>query len=307
MGWSCYKMKKTVINMFCYIVFFGLSLCTGPQTIYLIQNASLLKNSSTGIAKNHYLNPANLENIDSYISFSNNSAIYDLDGQKVSLLNNLDGTNFLFSFESLNSSSIPIYGDSASDENPEGYFDSYWYAFEYAQNVNLSSYFNKFKNIAFGFKIEGSMYKMFTAKSSNYSFSFGFSKALTKQLELGLVINNLGMKNRGNSVDQFSGLYDGSAELGVGINYLTPNELFDFVADVRLRNNILLGKFSINTRFPVFNLSFGSTQYDNYKDFCYGFSLDLNNWKIFYGYLSYGYNDQKPLGNPNAIELTRKF
>ena len=300
-------MKKLSLSMFFCIIFFSQGFGTGQQTIYVIQNASLLQNSSTGLASNHYLNPSNLKNLESYISFSNNSAIYDLEGQKISLLNNLDGNNFLFSFESLNSSSIPIYGNSASDENPEGYFDTYWYAFEYAQNVNLSNYFDKLENIAFGLKIKGSMYKKFTLKESDFSISLGFSKSISKQLQLGLVVNNLGMKSWSTSVNQSSGSYDGSAELGVGVNYLTSNDLINIAADLYSRNNVLISKFSVATNLPIFNLSFGTTHYENYKDFCYGFSIELNNWKIVYGYLSYGYNQQKPLGNPSSIQFARKF
>ena len=118
------------------------------------------------------------------MSFSNNNANFDLKGQKISLLNSSDDSNSLFSFESLSSSSIPIYGQSTSDDGPEGYFDSYWYACEFSRIINMSNYFDLFENITFGFKIKGYMYKLFTLKSSDFSISFGINKKINEQLNL---------------------------------------------------------------------------------------------------------------------------
>ena len=76
-------MKKIIK----YMILFSLGFSTGPQTMYVIQSASLLGSSSTGIALNHNLNPANIELYDKHISFSKNNSIYDLEGQKISYLN----------------------------------------------------------------------------------------------------------------------------------------------------------------------------------------------------------------------------
>tara|TARA_B100001094_G_scaffold190844_1_gene184780 strand:+ start:1455 stop:2357 length:903 start_codon:yes stop_codon:yes gene_type:complete len=300
-------MNKVIVNLFFSIIFFSLGLSTGPQTIYVIQNASLLSSSSTGLAKNHYLNPANLVNLEGYISFSNNNANFDLKGQKISLLNKSGDSNSLFSFESLNSSSIPIYGESTSDDGPEGYFDSYWYACEFSRIINASNYFHLFENVTFGLKIKGYMYKLFTSKSSDYSISFGFNKKINEQLKLGLVVNNIGVKKIDNLSNQISGSYDGREEYGVGIYYLAPNDLFGVATDFYFRNNEVVSKLAVETNFPIFNLSLGSTHYSSYKDFCYGFALDLNNWKIEYGYLTYGDTGQKYLGNPSSIQISRIF
>ena len=307
MGWGCYKMNKIIVNLFFYVVFLSFGLSTGPQTIYVIQNASLLSNSSTGLAKSHYLNPANLVNLNGYVSFSNNNANFDLKGQKISLLNSSDDSNSLFSFESLSSSSIPIYGESTSDDGPEGYFDSYWYACEFSRIINMSDYFDLFKNITFGFKIKGYMYKLFTLKSSDYSISFGINKKINEQLKLGLVVNNIGVKKIDNLSNQISGTYDGREDYGVGVYYLVPNDLFGIAADFYFRNDVVVSKLAFESNFPIFNLSLGSTNYGSYKDFCYGFSLDLNNWNIEYGYLTYDDTGQKYLGNPSSIQISRKF
>ena len=145
-----------------YIIFFSLALCTGPQTIYVVQNASLLANSSTGIAFNHNLNPANLVFNNKYISFSKNNSIHDLDGQKISISNILNEKKSFFSFENLSSSSIPIYEDSApTDDNPIGYFDTYWYAVEFSQSFKLNKYFHK-SNIMLVYKIRKIIFNNFS-------------------------------------------------------------------------------------------------------------------------------------------------
>ena len=164
-------MIQQVSHIIFYILLLSAVFSIGPKSVYVIQNAALLSTSSTGIAKNHYLNPANLRNQSNYISFSNNNLIYDLKGQKFSFVSSSSNNNFLFSFESMKSTNIPIYGNSSSDESSEGYFDSYWYACEFGQNFSLNNFFKNAKDFSFGFKIRGSIYKLFTTKESDYSIN----------------------------------------------------------------------------------------------------------------------------------------
>lgn len=290
-------------NIIKYIIFFSLGLCTGPQTVYVVQNASLLANSSTGIALNHNLNPANIVFNDKYISFSKNNSIHDLEGQKVSILNTFNGEKTFFSFENLSSSSIPIYEDSPPpDDNPVGYFDTYWYAVEFSQSFKFNKDFDP-SNIILGYKIRANLYKLFTEKSTNYSFDIGFRKKINNRLDIGLVLNNVGGESF-HINNQVTGAYDGKVAYGLGVNYNIPNAYIHISSDVYYRNSKVINKISLKTDFPYLNLVFGKTVYSGYSDFSYGLNLDLAGWKFVYGYLSFNDN---AIGNPSSIQIIREF
>ncbi len=299
-------MIQKFLHIIFYIPLLSVVFSIGPKSVYVIQNATLLSTSSTGIAENHYLNPANLKNQSIYMSFSNNNLIYDLKGQKFSFVSSLSNNNFLFSFESMKSTNIPIYGYSSSDESSEGYFDSYWYACEFGQNFSLNNFFKNTKDFSFGFKIRGSIYKLFTAKESDYSINLGFIKKINKQIDIGFVVNNLGMKN-GRSLYNHNSTLDSFEEFGVGVSYLSPNNTFSILSDLYFRDDDLVHKLAVKTNFSMFNFSIGTTHIDSYKDFCYGLSINLNNWEIIYGYLVYGDDEQNTLGSPTSIQFSAKF
>ena len=148
---------------------------------------------------------------------------------------------------------------------------------------------------------------MYTVKESDYSISLGFSKKINQQINLGFAVNNLGMKDRMISNNQNSILYDRFEEFGVGISYLSSSDQFLILSDFYFRNDVLVSKIAINTNFPMFNLSIGTTHNGSYEDLCYGFSLNLNNLEIVYGYLVYGDEEQNVLGNPTSIQFSAKF
>jgi len=283
-----------------------LSFCynTGPQTIYVIQNASLLGSSSTGIALNHNLNPSNIGFLDEHISFSENNSIHDLSGQKISFLSILNDRKSFFSFENLSSSLIPIYGNTPSDDFPLGYFDVYWYALEFARSINLNQYFKIKSNIVLGYKIKANLYKLFTDKASSYYLDLGLNKKINDKLNFGMVINNIGNKKENISNDQISGAYNNDIVLGIGFNYKILNDLASIASDIYYRNNEMIRKISINTNFPYLNFVLGNTAYGNYHDFSYGFSLDIKGWNFVYGYLSL---ENPEIGNPKSIQIIRNF
>ena len=287
-----------------YIIFLALSFCTGPQSIRVIQNAYLLGNSATGLALNHNLNPANIEYGFAQASFSKNNSIYDLEGQKISFLNKSNKRKIFFSFESLSSSSIPIYDETTSDDNPLGYFDTYWYALEVSQSIKLNDFIDIGAGINLGYKLKASLYKLFTKKTSNYTIDLGLSKKINENISLGFVINNIGSENVSSFGSQISGTYDGKSEVGFGMNYLMSNKLVNIASDVYYRNNKIVNKISIETDFPIFNILMGKTFYKGYEDFCYGFSIDFFDWVFTYGYLSF---DDPVLGDPHSIQIIRKF
>ena len=66
----------------------GIALPIGLKALIIPQTATLIGNSSTGIAHYPALNPANHYNANSNFSFSNNNWFADLKGQKISLLTN---------------------------------------------------------------------------------------------------------------------------------------------------------------------------------------------------------------------------
>ena len=286
-----------------YVLFISLGLSTGPQTMYVIQNASLLANSSTGIALNHNLNPANIVFNDKHVSFSKNNSIYDLEGQKISILNIFNGKKSFFSFENLSSSSIPIYEDSPPiDDNPIGYFDTYWYAVEFSQSFEFNNFF-QLSDIMFGYKIKANLYKLFSDKSTDYSFDVGFRKKINNRIDIGFVLKNLSGESSGVN-NQISGIYDGNISYGLGLNYNIPNAYVHISSDIYYRNSNFVNKVSLKTDFPYLNLIFGKTIYSGYSDFSYGLNLDFGGWTFVYGYLSLNDNT---IGNPSSIQILREF
>ena len=73
-------------KIFFYLIFSSIIWCMGVQTMYVPQSASLLANSSTGIAQHYSINPANVYRTEQFFSFSKNDWFIDTKGQKISYL-----------------------------------------------------------------------------------------------------------------------------------------------------------------------------------------------------------------------------
>ena len=291
-------MKKTI---FCFI-FPCFIWCMGIQTMYVPQSASLLAKSSTGIAQHYSVNPANIYKTKQFFSFSKNDWLVDTKGQKISyLFNTINNHKAYFSVETLINDKIPIYGIVAND-NPIGYFDTYWYSIEYSQAYSLDELFNLETNISIGYKMKLNLSKLYAENITNYSFDVGLNKIFNENFSLGFVINNLS-SNFSSSIDR-SDLYSDSPLPGIGLNYRMPKSYLDFSVDLLYQNNYYLKKLSVNTLFPYANIILGLSESDNYSNFSYGVSFNFKDWEIIYASLKH---EDSSLGTPVSIEISKYF
>jgi len=274
----------------------------GIQTMYVPQSASLLANSSTGIAQHYSINPANIYNTEQFFSFSKNDWLVDTKGQKFSyLFKTKNNYKSYFSVETLINDEIPIYGTVANDE-PIGYFETYWYSMEYSQAYRLDDLFNFKTDLLIGYKIKLNLSKLYAKNITNYSFDIGLKKSFNKKLSLGFVINNLS-SNFSYSINE-EDLYSDSPFPGLGLNYKIPEAYLDFSIDLLYRNNYYLKKISLNTLFSYANVIVGFSESDNYNDFSYGISFTFKDWNIIYASLIH---EDSSLGTPTSIEISKYF
>ena len=289
-------MKKIIF----YFIFSSLLLCMGVQTMYVPQSASLLANSSTGIAQHYSVNPANVYKTGQFFSFSKNDWFVDTKGQKISyLFKTKNNHKSYFSVETLINDKIPIYGTVAND-SPLGYFDTYWHSVEYSQAYHLDKLFDLKTNILIGYKIKLNLSKLYAKNIINYSFDVGFNKLFSENFSLGFVVNNLSS----NFSSSTNNLYSDNPFPGIGLNYKIPKAYLDFSIDLLYRNNYYIKKVSLNTLFSYANVILGLSEADNYSDFSYGISFTFKDWKIIYASLIH---EDSSLGTPTSIEISKYF
>jgi len=293
-------MKK----IFCLIIVINFAFAIGLRALIIPQNAILLATSSTGIAYNFNLNPANLYQENNFFSFSSNNWLVDIKGQKVSMLyntNNGKNPSYL-SMESLTDDNIELRGEIPND-TPLGYLGAYWYAVEFGQTLDLKQLNNNI-NFEFGYKIKINYSKLYTSSMYGYSIDLGMNKQINEYNSIGLVVKNLG-KEFSSSIDVEDNIFlNKGTSYGIGLISHIPKIYISLITDVYLQDSTVLKKISIKTELPFFNIYIGQSKSKTYKDIGWGFSVDLSNWMLSYGTIK---NDNSALGNPSSIELTRKF
>ena len=272
------------------LISFNLSICIGLKALVIPQSASLLSTSATGICYSYEINPALLLVNDSYISLSKNSWIGGVAGQKISYIFN--NRNYI-SFESLSINDIELRDEIAS-ESPIGFFGAHWYAAEINESYDLA--FND--GLTFGYKIKFNYSKLFTESMHGYSIDLGFNNKIKENLDIGLLIKNLGKEYSNNLRVNNDILF------GFGIKYYRPDLKLILLSDYLIydENNFL--KFSAITTLPYLNFVIGSTYSDSYKDLSFGVKLDYKKWALIFGNLNH---NNQILGNPSSVEIRKIF
>ena len=195
-----------MLNKILFILLsFNLSICIGLKALIIPQSASLLSTSGTGISYSHEINPALLLEPNSYLSLSKNSWLAGISGQKISYF--FDNRKYI-SFESLSINDIELRDEIATEE-PLGFFGADWYAAEINKSYDLSFY----ENITFGYKVKLNYSKLYTESMHGYSIDIGFNNQINKNLNIGLLIKNLGREYSNNL------RVDNDILLGVGVSY----------------------------------------------------------------------------------------
>jgi len=280
-----------MLNKILFILLsFNLSICIGLKALIIPQSASLLSTSGTGISYSHEINPALLLEANSYLSLSKNSWLAGVSGQKISYI--FDNRKYI-SFESLSINDIELRDEIATEE-PLGFFGADWYAAEINESYNLSFY----ENITFGYKIKLNYSKLYTESMHGYSIDIGFNNQINKNLNIGLLIKNLGREYSNNL------RVDNDILLGVGISYKVPDLKLILLSDYLIydENNFL--KFSTITTLPYLNFIIGGTYSESYRDLSFGIKLDYKKWAFIFGNL----NHNNPiLGNPSSVEIRKIF
>ncbi len=280
-----------MLNKILFILLsFNLSICIGLKALIIPQSASLLSTSGTGISYSHEINPALLLEANSYLSLSKNSWLAGVFGQKISYI--FDNRKYI-SFESLSINDIELRDEIATEE-PLGFFGADWYAAEINESYNLSFY----ENITFGYKVKLNYSKLYTESMHGYSIDIGFNNQINKNLNIGLLIKNLGREYSNNL------RVDNDILLGVGISYKVPDLKLILLSDYLIydENNFL--KFSTITTLPYLNFIIGGTYSESYRDLSFGIKLDYKKWAFIFGNL----NHNNPiLGNPSSVEIRKIF
>jgi len=280
-----------MLNKILFILLsFNLSICIGLKALIIPQSASLLSTSGTGISYSHEINPALLLEANSYLSLSKNSWLAGVSGQKISYI--FDNRKYI-SFESLSINDIELRDEIATEE-PLGFFGADWYAAEINESYNLSFY----ENITFGYKVKLNYSKLYTESMHGYSIDIGFNNQINKNLNIGLLIKNLGREYSNNL------RVDNDILLGVGISYKVPDLKLILLSDYLIydENNFL--KFSTITTLPYLNFIIGGTYSESYRDLSFGIKLDYKKWAFIFGNL----NHNNPiLGNPSSVEIRKIF
>ena len=290
-------MKK----LFFYFTFNSFLLSMGIQTMYVPQSALLLANSTTGIAQHYSINPANVYNKEQFFSFSKNNWFENTQGQKFSYLFKTNKNNkSYFSIETLINDNIPIYGSSASDDGPIGYFETYWYSVEFSQAYLLDRILNMETDILIGYKLKLNLSKLYAKNITNYSFDLGFRKSISENFSLGFVVKNLSSNFSSSTND----LFDDNPFFGIGVNYDIPKAYLGFAVDLLYRDDYFIKKASINTLFSYVNVVLGIMESDNKSNFAYGMSFSFKDWTIIYGSQIH---EDSSLDSPNSIEISKHF
>ena len=282
------KIKLLVLAVFTTLLF-----PLGLRTLVIPQTATLLAKSGSGIATSYEINPSLLSSSDSFISFSRNSWLGGVSGQKVSVISK---TNKYISFETLSVTDIELRDDIASD-TPLGFFGAYWYALDFSNSRKIDSGF--LKDMNFGYKVKLNFSKLYTETMRGYTVDFGINKQMNNKLSLGLVAKNIGNESSTNLKAKTN------PSFGIGVSYMALNSQLRFIGDLLNYDNVNFIKIACETNFS-FGLDFiaGSTYSKNYKDLSMGLKLNMRGWSLIYGNLNH---DNSSLGNPISIEIKKHF
>jgi hypothetical protein len=282
------KIKLLVLAVFTTLLF-----PLGLRTLVIPQTATLLAKSGSGIATSYEINPSLLSSSDSFISFSRNSWLGGVSGQKVSVISK---TNKYISFETLSVTDIELRDDIASD-TPLGFFGAYWYALDFSKSRKIDSGF--LKDMNFGYKVKLNFSKLYTETMRGYTVDFGINKQMNNKLSLGLVAKNIGNESSTNLRAKTN------PSFGIGVSYMAMNSQLRLIGDLLNYDNVNFIKIACETNFS-FGLDFiaGSTYSKNYKDLSMGLKLNMRGWSLIYGNLNH---DNSSLGNPISIEIKKHF
>ena len=269
---------------------FNLSICIGLKALIIPQSASILSTSGTGISYSHEINPALLLESDSYLSLSKNSWLAGVSGQKISYI--FDRRKYI-SFENLSINDIELRDEIATEE-PLGFFGADWYAVEINESFDLSFY----KNITFGYKVKLNYSKLYTESMHGYSIDIGFNNQINKNLNVGLLIKNIGREYSNNL------RVDNDILLGLGMSYHMPDLKLILLSDYLIYDENNLLKFSAITTLPYLNFIIGGTYSESYKDLSFGIKLDYKKWAFIFGNLNH---NNQVLSNPSSVEIRKIF
>jgi hypothetical protein len=282
------KIKLLVLSIFATLLFpLGLRALIIPQT------ATLLSKSGAGIANSYDVNPALLSSSDLFVSFSRNSWLGGVSGQKISMLSK---NKTYISFETLSVTDIELRDEIAND-SPLGFFGAYWYALDLSRSKKID--IGLIKNLDLGYRVKMNFSKLYTETMKGYTIDVGFNKKINNTLSLAFVAKNIGKESSSNLRTKTI------PTIGIGATYMVFNSKLKIIGDLLNQYSENFIKVACETKLPFgLDFIFGSTYSKSYKDFSMGIKLDLKGWSLVYGNLNH---DNSILGNPTSIEIKKYF
>ena len=282
------KIKLLALSIFATLLF-----PLGLRALIIPQSATLLSTSGAGIANSYEVNPALLPSSNLFVSFSRNSWLGGVSGQKISMLSK---NKTYISFETLSVTDIELRDEIAND-SPLGFFGAYWYALDLSRSKKID--IGLIKNLDLGYRLKMNFSKLYTETMNGYTIDVGFNKKINNTLSLAFVAKNVGKESSSNLRTKTI------PTIGIGATYMVFNSQLKIIGDLLNQNNENFVKVACETNFPFgIDFIFGSTYSKDYKDFSMGIKLDLKGWSLIYGNLNH---DNSILGNPTSIEIKKYF
>ena len=256
------------IKLYIQIFFmFSFSWCIGLKGLIIPENGYVLSTNGTGIAEGNSpsLNPALRENSTSYIQFSFNHWIGDIQGSHIAYH---FGEKFAQSItiQTWNATDLELRDDTPT-QIPLGTFGVHYVSTAYSISHDLNTPFR------FGMRLQSNYNNLFIESESNLMLSGGALFPINSFITIGTVIKNLTFEKKS----------DLDPTLGIGMQIKIPFNLSfssDFIKISELDEDI---RFGFRTNWNKINFHMGSSMSENRNSKAFGFSFNHKRWLINYG------------------------
>ena len=264
-------MKKYIFILLVYTSVFAIGL----EGLTLPLNTSNLSLSNSGIASrnNIYYNPASFSyNDEMKFNFTSLNWLDQLSGSSFHYLFN----NNLITVFNIGADDINMYGDNPS-EDPLDIISSNLLRIGYSKGAVYNH------DIRVGVSIYFNYYDIFPNQYESFTYTIGFQKALNKNINVGMIVENFG-----------SSKYDLPSNYGLGISYFIDETNTEILLDYKYSQQVFQGEekgtgFHFGLMQPISRLlfNFGCSKYSTRTTLSTGIDVKLTKRiKLSYSILS---------------------
>lgn len=258
------------MNILIYIIFLSFSLYPiGFDALNIPSNSMEMSLSGTGIAArgNGVINPSGNYNQSPTIGFSANKWMVEIGGNSFYYINN----DYQFTYSSLKVDDIELRNDIPSDE-PLDIVESSFLSF------GISKGYNIFNDLNLGIGAQFHYNQLFLDKFSTLTLDIGLQKPLLKNLQIGLLIKDIGS----NSLDI-------PTSYGAGVSYYITNLKTELLVDYIYSNHYQSGiSYGLIQEIKMITFNAGYSKFSNLRTTrSSGIKINLNKkYNFLYSLLS---------------------